>query len=130
VERGSGVEVGRLERSSDGAPGFILMQAGTERGRTMPLAGAPEAGLRFLLLEDGRLFRILRSGTREGRFELLGWETPGAFLEARVAPEGGWQIAATAAGGGLEGLADMTTLILLFAAEVLEADEPLRPAGT
>ena len=125
VGRESGLETWRLERSCDGAPGFVLSQEGVERGRTMPLAGAPEAGLRFLLLDDGRLFRILRCGARESWYELLGWETPGPYLEARPVPEGGWRFAATAAGSGLEGVADMTALIVLLAAEVLDAEEPL-----
>ena len=87
----------------------------------MAPSGVAEAGLRFLLLGDGRLFRIVRSGAREGGFALLSWETPGAYLEARSG-SGGWTLVATVAGGGL---VDLPTLSILFAAEVLEAEEPL-----
>ena len=112
-----------LERTTAEEAGFVLRDAdeGAELGRTMPLVGAVEAGLKFLLLDDGRLFRIVRRGAREGGFELLGWDTPGAYLEAR-AVEGGWTLVATVAGGGI---GDLTALSVLFAAEILDMEEPL-----
>jgi hypothetical protein len=113
-----------LRRTEGEAPGFVLLRAGqreAEVGRTMPLVGTGrEAGLRFLLLEDGRLFRIVLAGPRRGGFDLLGWETPGAYLTARPRGEA-WEIAATVAGRGIP---DLTTLSILFAAEILEADAP------
>jgi hypothetical protein len=119
-----------LKRTTDEARGFVLLASGgsedEEIGRTMPLAGAVEAGLKFLLLDDGRLFRIVRRGTRDGVFELLGWEAPGAYIEAR--PEAtGWMLVATTAGGGL---VDLTAISILLAAEILDAEEPLRSETT
>jgi hypothetical protein len=118
-----------LRRTASDAAGFVLDDADgrTEAGRTMPLVGTGrETGLRFLLLDDGRLFRIVMRGPREGGFELLGWETPGAYLTARPVA-GGWTLAPTAACGGLQNL---TTISILFAAEILDAEEPLRPEAT
>ena len=117
-----------LERTSGEAKGFVLLATDgrEEIGRTMPLAGAVEAGLKFLLLDDGRLFRIVRRGTRDGVFELLGWETPGAYVEARPAATG-WMLVATAAGGGL---VDLTAISILLAAEILDSEEPLRSKTT
>ena len=68
------------------------------------------------------LFRIVRQGVRQTQFELIGWETPGAYLEA-IPTESGWTLTATAAGGGI---ADLSVISILFAAEVLEADQPLQ----
>lgn len=89
----------------------------------MPLVGtAGEAGLKFLLLDDGRLFRIVMCGPREGGFELQGWETPGAYLRAQPQSEG-WRLAPTAACGGIE---EIHVLSILLAAEVLDAEAPLQ----
>jgi hypothetical protein len=68
----------------------------------------------------------VRRGPREGGFELLGWETPGAYLTAQPASDG-WKLAPTAACGGL---VDLRAISVLFAAEVLDAEEPLRPEAT
>jgi hypothetical protein len=117
-----------LQRSL-GAAGFSLSRSagGPVAGWTMPLVGtAAEGGLRFVLLDDGRLFRIVRRGPREGGFDLLGWETPGAYLEALPQPEG-WLLRATPACAGLR---DVRALSLLLAAEVLDAEEPLRGDAT
>ena len=96
----------------------------------MPLVGGGrEAGLKFLLLDDGRLFRIvlrLSGSPPEGGYELLGWETPGAYLRARPEPSG-WKLVATAAGGGLT---DLQAISILFAAEILNSEEPLRAETT
>ena len=116
------VDGGLLERTVESKEGFVLRAAdGAELGRTMPLVGAADAGLRFLLLDDGRLFRIVRQGVRETRFELIGWETAGAYLEALPTADG-WKLTATAAGGGI---ADLSVISVLFAAELLEAERPL-----
>jgi len=120
---------GILRRAASGAEGFVLLGADGKReaGRTMPLVGTGrEAGLKFLLLDDGRLFRIVRRGPRERGFELLGWELPGAYLTAQPAWQG-WRLMPTAASGGLD---DLTTISVLFAAEILDADQPLRPEVT
>jgi hypothetical protein len=98
----------------------------------MPLVGGGcEAGPKFLLLDDGRLFRIvlrlrLRGSPPDGGFELLGWETPGAYLRAWPEPSG-WKLVATAAGGGLT---DLQAISILFAAEILNSEEPLRAETT
>jgi hypothetical protein len=126
VDGVEGLPGGILRRATSGGEGFVLEAARgrTEAGRTMPLVGAGrEAGLKFLLLDDGRLFRVVRRGPRKAGFELLGWEMPGAYLTAQPAPEG-WRLIPTAASGGLE---DLTRLVVLFAAEILDAEEPLRP---
>jgi hypothetical protein len=117
-----------LERTTGDARGFVLLASSgrQEIGRTMPLAGAVDAGLRVLLLGDGRLFRIVPRGARHGLFELLGWETPGAYVEARPAATG-WLLVATVAGGGL---VDLTAISVLMAAEILDAEEPLRSETT
>ncbi len=97
--------------------------AADEIGRTMPLVGAEEiAASRFLLLDSGRLFCIRRRGPRDEGFELLGWETSGAFLTARPEPRG-WTLVSNAACRGLE---DIQVLSILFAAEILDADRALK----
>jgi hypothetical protein len=129
IDGGKALQGWVLRRTASDAAGFVLSGADgrTEAGRTMPLVGTGrEAGLRFLLLDDGRLFRIVLRGPREGGFELLGWETAGAYLTARPVASG-WTLAPTPAGGGLE---DLTAISILFAAEILDAEEPLRPEAT
>jgi len=93
----------------------------------MPLVGVgSEAGLKFLLLDDGRLFRIVLGGSRDGGFELLGWETPGAYVRAQ--PESnGWKLIPMAACGGLT---DLRAISILFAAEILDLEERLRAETT
>lgn len=121
-----GVEGGwTLEQADAIAGGFVLRAAGdrSEAGRTMPLVGASKSGPRFLLLDDGRLFRISRCGPRDDGFELLGWEVPGAYVRARPRAQG-WTLAPTGAAGGLK---DINVLSILFAAEILDAEGPLRP---
>lgn len=112
----------RLVRAAGTTPGFVL-RAGPEAEElawTMPPLGlGREAGLRYLLLNDGRLFRIVLRGPRAGGFALLGWETPGAYFEARPAT-GGWNLIPLPASSGLE---DIRALSLIFAAEILEWEE-------
>jgi len=131
---------GWLVRGQDAAPRWVLGRAGeeggglvlietetrTEAGRTMPLVGVDrEAGPSFLLLKDGRLFRMIMRGPRRAGYELLGWETPGAYLVARPMTKG-WHIEATPAGGGI---VDIAVITILFAAEILDCEEPLRIEG-
>jgi len=106
-------------------PGFVLQgkEGDREVARTMPPVGtATESGLRFLLLEDGRLFRIVLRGPRNGRYELMGWETTGPYLTARPEAEG-WRLEPTSACGGLD---EIRVLCLMLAAEVLDAEDALR----
>ena len=108
-----------LRRAS--TPGFVLHSKGgsAEAARSMPPLGTgAEAGLRFLLLEDGRLYRIVLRGPRDGVYELTGWETTGAYLTARPETEG-WSLEPTTACGGLN---EIRVLCLMLAAEVLDAD--------
>ena len=72
----------------------------------------------YLLLADGRLFRIVGRGPRDARFELLGWQMPGAYMIARPEPEG-WRICPAPSCGAI---ADTGVLTILFAAEILAAE--------
>ena len=102
---------------------FVLATERDDRelGRTLALEGAGHPlELRYFLLGDGRLFRFALRGPVDCRFELSGRETPGAYLRARPL-EDGWRIEATPASGGIE---DLRTLTVLFAAEILDAEEP------
>lgn len=122
VEGPEGLHGYRLAPAGEGSGGFVLRapEGDREAGRTLPLEGfGRDARLIHLMSEDGRLFRIVLRGTREIWFELQGWETPGAYLVARPVSEG-WKISPTAACGGLS---EISALSILFAAEILEADE-------
>jgi hypothetical protein len=125
-----GAEPGRawtLRRGGGGgAIGFVLAGAdGSELGRTMPLVGSEaDDGVRFLLLGDGRLFRLLGRGPRESGLDLTGWEVPGSYLGADPTPAG-WSLNATPAGAGL---GDVRVPAILMAAELLDAESRLKPA--
>jgi hypothetical protein len=114
---------GLLRRRTGVAGGGYLLEEGdegTERGRSMRAARGPrtvDGGT--ILLADGRLF-VMRSAIEEGRpgFELCGWEVSGAYVRAEPAP-GGWALALTPAGTELP---DAAMLVLLFAAELADAD--------
>ena len=113
-----------LRRPGEAGARFVLLaeDGETEIGRTMSLDGSDQnPDLYYLLLGDGRLFRIALRGPRDGRFELQGWETGGAYLEARPRTED-WKVAPTPACAGLD---DIRALTILFAAEVLESERPL-----
>jgi hypothetical protein len=102
--------------------GFVLFRAAgrEEAGRTQTLSGVGrDAGLSFIQLDDGRVFRVMLRGPREPRFELLGWETPGPYLVAWPTEEG-WKIRPEAA---CVGLGEIGPLTVLFAAEILEMEE-------
>jgi hypothetical protein len=118
-------EIWSLDRT--GSAGFVVRgAAGEERARTMPLVGADGAGTRFLLLDDARLFRIVRRPPRDDGFALEGWEVPGAYALARPAPQPGWRLSLEPAG---EGLAGAALLLLVLAAEALDADGRLAAEG-
>lgn len=122
----AGIDVDSLGRWSlerPGPVGFVLRTpAGQESARTMPLVGADGEGTRYLLLEDARLFRILRRPPRDDGFDLEGWEVPGAYMRA-VPEEQGWRLIVEPAGAGLPGV---DLLMLLLAAEALDAEQRLR----
>ena len=83
--------------------------------------GGQAADLRYFLMPDGRLFRLVSRGPREAGCELRGWETRGPYLAAR--PEiDGWSLEVSSAGASLPGL---STLRLLLAAELVDLDEAL-----
>jgi len=77
--------------------------------------------LRYFLLGDGRLFRLITSGPPPACYDLTGWEASGPYLRVR-AHEAGWQIVPTPASGGID---DLLTLAVLLSAEILDAEEPL-----
>ena len=90
---------------------------------SLRLCGAGHVSdLRYLLMDDGRLFRIVFGGPRQGRYELLGWETPGAYLVA-LPDSDGWRIEPTPA---CSGIPEIRAITLLFAAEILDSEAPLQ----
>jgi hypothetical protein len=118
----------RLQRSAD--PGFVLLpgaDGGAEAARTMsPVGIGPDSGVTFLLLGDGRLFRIALRGPRDARYELTGWETTGAYLTAQPDDEE-WRLRPTSAAGGIE---DIRVLCLMLAVGALDADGALGRGGS
>ena len=102
---------------------FVLYVEKDERelGRTLAFesAGHP-LELRYFCMGDGRLFRFALRGPTDCRFELSGRETPGAYLTARPQADG-WRIEASPASGGIE---DLRAISVLFAAEILDSEEP------
>jgi len=121
VEGDPGMRNWRLRRAETGR-GFVASEGEREIARTMIIVGMEgTTAPRNLLMDDGRLFRIQSGPPREGGFELLGWETPGAYLRARPEPDG-WKLVPTASCAGIE---DLRALCLLFSAEVLDAEQPL-----
>lgn len=133
VDGGRGALEGATIDSSgvDGSE-LVLRRAGGE-GEDAELGRAyrdstlgPEADLYYLLMGDGRVFRLIPRGGREGGFALLGWETPGAFLEA-TAEAVGWSVVANPAGRGLP---DLDVVSVLFAAAILDAEHPLQRRPT
>jgi len=115
---------GRAERVVEDGGGFRLRRASSaddEGARTVRfpdgLTGREAQG-RHVLLEDGRLFRLVERGGTDPRFELLSWEVPGPYLVARPADDG-WTIEPEASGGAL---ADLRALWVLMALEILDAE--------
>jgi len=122
VEFGDGSGRWLLRPARSRGSRFVLDAEPDERelGRTLALecVGHP-LELRYFLMGDGRLFRFALRGPIDCRFELSGRETPGAYLTARP-NEDGWRIEASPASGGIE---DLRALSVLFAAEILDAEE-------
>jgi len=118
---GRGLEGWKLGRDAEGLGRFRLEQPGSDGSVAWTMAwpgeGRDSVGC-CLLLRDGRLFRLLLRGPRDPRFELLGWETPGAYLVVRPAGAG-WSIRPEPACGGLE---DLREILILISAEILDAD--------
>ncbi len=122
VSSGPGGPEWKLKWEPGWAGGHVLEgpspEGPVELGRTSRLTG--EAGASadaFLLMGDGRVFRVRTLATRDPRVELTGWEVPGAYLTAG-AEDGGWRIERTVAGSALTGAAH---LLVLFAAEIARA---------
>jgi hypothetical protein len=128
---------GRLVIAREGAASWVLEEHRRGAGglvlRDGELPDAPEIGqttrsvpsgegvsVVSLLLEDGRLFRIVARGLPDPRFELLSWEVEGAYLIASPT-EGSWRVSRTPAG---KELAAGTELLVLFGAEVLAQAHP------
>ena len=118
----------RLVRGRGPGARFILLAADgrTEIGRSAALHATEGAeGERNLVMEDGRTYRLLLRGPAETKFELLGWETPGAYLTARPGPKG-WTLTPQPAASGLR---ELGPLLVLLAAEILESEEGGRASG-
>jgi hypothetical protein len=93
----------RLATTDEGA-GLRLHDDARELGRTTLVD--PEAGPTapaYLLLDDGRLFRIVQRAPDDPGYELWSWEVPAPYLEATPRPDGRWRLAPTVAGAELEG---------------------------
>jgi hypothetical protein len=127
VDGPGGIDGWLLRREGSGSGGFVLQtpDAETEAGWTLSHSRiGGEASLSYLILDDGRLFRIALRGPRRPRFELLDREMPGAYLIASPETQG-WTIRPTPACGGLK---DIRSISILFAAEILAAEGAL-PGG-
>ncbi len=123
VEGTAGRADATLSRAEESS-GFVLevLEVQGEAARTMPLVGADWPGSpRFMLLADGHLYRIALRAPRDAGFELLGWESSGAYLVASPTDEG-WKIEAMPAATGID---EIRTMSLLFAAEILDAERTL-----
>jgi hypothetical protein len=113
-----------LVRGEEPSTSFLLLHADgeTEAGRTISLpGGGRQADLQYLLTSDGCLYRIKLRGPRDGRYELQGWESPGAYLTARPV-DVGWTISPEPAASGI---LEIRTLLILFAAVILDSEEPM-----
>jgi hypothetical protein len=105
--------------------GFVLEVAepGGGGGRTdCPVGLGRDAGLRFLLLDDGRLYRIVFRALAAPSVELHGWEVDGAYLTAHADGDD-WLLHPTVSG---EGLDDLRSMALLVTAEILDRERPWR----
>jgi hypothetical protein len=111
----------RLVRGEGPGERFLLLREDgrTEVGRSAALQPSEVAqGERDLVMEDGRAYRLLLQGPEDPRFELLGWETPGAYLTARPG-SGGWVLTPEPSASGLR---EIGPLLVLVAAEILESE--------
>lgn len=111
-----------LRRSAGDDNGLVLEIDDEEAGRTSSIFGGfREANLYYVLLGDGRLFRIALGEPRGALFELRGWETAGAYLNA-TPDDAGWRVTPAPAGSALP---DLRALMILFAAEILDSEGSL-----
>lgn len=88
----------------DEGTGLRLHDDARELGRTTLVD--PEAGPTapaYLLLDDGRLFRLVQRTPDDPGYELWSWEVPAPYLGATRRPDGCWRLAPTVAGAELEG---------------------------
>lgn len=101
-----------LAPADDVAGGWRLRRREDDEslGRTTPLDpdGAAGDGA-TILTADGRLFRSVAIVDDDPRIELRGWETPGAYLQARREGDD-WVIGATPAGVGLSPASELLVL--------------------
>lgn len=119
VEPDDGSAPMRIAPPGDGSSGLVLTGAdGVERARTSALDPATGPAGTTLLTADGRLFVVRAVGGTSFRFELLGWESPGAYLVAWPAQDGA-RIETTTAGRELP---DRGAVLLLFATEVVRGE--------
>jgi hypothetical protein len=117
VRRGAAEARFRLLRDRSYPGGFVLRDgAGDESGRTTRETDG-ETLPANLLAPDGRLFRVRRRIADVPRFELSGWEVPGAYL---LAYPDGEQFAIERTDAGTE-LPVAEEILILFAAEILDA---------
>jgi len=120
----SGLPEWRLERTGQPGSGFLLLAAATEGELGRSTALDPEGflgGIRYLVVADGRMFRMAPAPPRQTGFELAGWETAGAYMIARPEPSE-WSIESTPAAAGMKGIGPV---LILFAAEILDQDSVL-----
>lgn len=120
IEGAASLEGCRLARGEGPGARFLLLadDGRTEIGRSAALQAAENGGdERHLVMEDGRAYRLLLRGPADARFELLGWEAPGAYLTARCDPRGWWVFPEPASSG----LREIRPLLVLLAAELLES---------
>jgi hypothetical protein len=98
----------RIVPARDTAGGFLLVRrdgaAEVELGRSTPLEDeVEESAPTYLLLDDGRLFRLLLRGPEDPRYELCCWESTAPYLEARRVSATDWSLVPTLAGRELTG---------------------------
>ncbi len=121
VTAGADRAMGRLSRDPSFPGGFVVEDPAEGEdglvGRTTREGG--RAGLpASLLARDGRLFRVVARWSGEPCFDLVGQESPGAYLRSRRG-EGVVTIERTIAGRELDLAPE---ILLLFAAEILDAE--------
>jgi len=77
-------------------------------------------------MADGRVYRMHLRGPEDPRYELVGWETSGAYLTARPGA-GSWSIVPEPASSGLD---EIRPILILVAAEILNAGARESVTGT
>lgn len=115
--------LGSLERVPGG--GFVLdvpTPAAAGGRTTCPIGLGRDAGVRHLLLDDGRLYRVVFRAIGPWPVEVHGWEVNGAYLTAGRDGKD-WVFCPTVAG---EAIDDLRSLTLLVAAEIFDAETSWR----